>query len=143
MTLRTLIQPRIDAGDTDEQILSWLNESVTVPRDVSWTDYMLWLRSVKGLRRLGVAMKNDLLSDDVRDAAEGALVVANTSQTLSLSRTDVRQALAPLVGPVFTTAERDALLALSDAEVSRWAANGFKAMDDASKLYWIAQARAL
>lgn len=142
-TLRTLIQPRIDAGDTDAQILAWLHEPVTVARDVEWTDYMLWLSSTGGLKKLKDAEADAVQSDAVRNAAGLALVVAQAGQPISLSRPDVRAALAPLVGPVFTVAEKDALLALSDVTMERWETWPLGRHDDTSWLDHIAKARAI
>ena len=122
MYLRSLIQPRIEAKDTDVQILDWLRQGVAKARDVAWKDYMLWLSAVGGLRKLRLAVANEALDDEVRNAADLAIVIAGTGRDLSLSDPDVRAALAPLVGTgkPFNAGERNSLLAKSDVSLPRW-----------------------
>ena len=122
MYLRSLIQPRIEAKDTDVQVLDWLRQGVAQARDVPWKDYMLWLSAVGGMRKLRLAVANEALGDDVRNAADLAIVMARSGRDLSLSDPDVRAALAPLVGEgkPFNAGERNSLLAKSDVSLPRW-----------------------
>ncbi len=121
IALKTLIDSEPgNASATDAVVLAWLHADVVVPEDVDWPNYMLWLSDTGGLLKLKDAEADVGLDAGIRNAAGLAVVAAQAGQPLSLSRTEVRAALGPLIGPVFTTAERDALLALSDTNVPRW-----------------------
>ncbi len=121
VNLTTLINSEpTNAAKSDAEVLTWLREGVVVPKDVPWLDLLLWLSDTDGLRKLKDAEEKTQNSAAIRNAAGLLLVVAQAGQPLSLSLTAVRQALVPLIGPVFTTAQKDALLALSDKTVERW-----------------------
>lgn len=144
VALRALIdaEPSNDPPATDAAVLAWWLGNVTVPTDLSMTDFMIWLANNGGRDRVEEAISH--ASEDVRNAARLMIdLLQSGAEELHLSRDDVRAALAPLVGSgkPFTTAHKNSLLALSDVQTPRWKAEGFP--PKASYLIHITKARAL
>lgn len=141
--LRRLIQPRIDAGDSDQQILNWLKEPVTVWVETEAKEFLLWLASFNGIERLEVAEAH--VDTDVRNAAKLALKLATPNTQIDFADSRIRNdMLRPLFDAgVFSAAERSDLLGRAQTQPPRFEAEHFRATDDASWLYWIAEARAL
>lgn len=148
-----------NSGLTDAQVLAWLKVGETTQGPISASDYREWLSSnLRGwaIRCVvedgayhssspgaGLDPPDNVPSDAVKNAAWVARAIALSGDGIDLGRPGAGAALAPLVGTVFTTADRNALLAYGQTSAPRWAALRTRASDDASWLYHIAVARAL
>jgi hypothetical protein len=122
-----------NAGKTDADVHAWLLEPDPNPRyqDVEWLDYMVWLGDVDGMERLDAAISAGSSSEETKGASRLALTIAQAGQDLALSDARVRSLLAKVVPSVFTTAERDQLLAMGTVETAtRWASAGVEREPD-------------
>lgn len=143
--LKIDIQPRIDAGDTDAQILTWLKDSVTVQQDIDPIELWQWMEEYNGWEKLSVASTDVGRTPAERNAA-GLMLKLLDYESVPLSRDDVRAAMDTLGGPggqVFNAAQKNALIGKSDGTMPRWQSFGYRPQGDPDWLYWIAQARAL
>lgn len=106
------------AGNTDQQVETWLLANDTKQDDISHDDLMTWLARTNGINKLELA-KSTGTTDNVKSAAAYLLVLANAGVGVRLSVTEVRGFLGNLIPEIFTTAERDDILAFSNETVTR------------------------
>ena len=130
-----------NAARTDAEVLAWLKESVTVWSDVSWEQFALWASRYDGIRKLETAKAG--VDAGVATAAATGLIVLDAGKDLLLSISEVRSMMGDLVPDIFSTAEKNDLLAFSQSTQTRWLNEGFRAMGDKSKLVHINNSRAL
>lgn len=136
MTLAELIASEpANAGRTDAEVLAWLNGTVPVFRDVSWLDLSMWIAE-NDLRQVIASRVGDA-DAATSTAAQHIVDCIVAGQPLAASDFRVRTTIAKAMP---AGAARDALLALATTQTTRWS-TVMREMDDASKLYYIAEAR--
>ena len=126
---------------TDQEVLDWFKEAVTVWSDITWEQYALWAARYDGIVKMETAKGDADL--DIRRAASIGLLVLTAGKDLLLSIIEIRTLMGNLVPDVFSVAEKDDLLAFSQSTPIRWTSHGFPVIDDASALSHISEARAL
>ena len=105
-------------GNTDAQVETWLLGTTTQQNDISWDQLMTWLATVSGFEKLEVGTQTGSTAN-VKGASAYIDVSARAGNGLRLSDPAVRTFLANTVPEVFSTSDRDVLLAVSDVSVTR------------------------
>lgn len=137
------------AGNTDQEILNWLNAVITVPDFITLTRFREWLLSEAGnaLYQLHEVVDNLSASNGRRNAGQILLLLVQGGGfgTEHLPRPLLDNAIADLTGThvddICTQAQADALL--TGGDVSRRVNLGYKDYGDTRWLELIADARAL
>lgn len=148
MTLKELIDSEpLNAGRTDQQVLDWLKESVTVETEINYIDFVVWASQNQIFKKTAdeiaaatatAGVMNDLFAVD-------AMLKSGGNWSLDLSRQDVRSIFNNLSGSgkPYSAPNRTALFALSDTSVERWTQQSeHTTEEDNSRLAFIARARA-
>jgi len=130
--LKALIDTEpLNAARTDQEVLDWLNESVTVQTDIDYNTWMVWASEEGIARKIKAAIADEETTPGTWTAPvyNDVLTVNALIQSggdISLSRDDVRTIVATISGAglPLTPANKNALLAKSDELQPRWQADG-------------------
>jgi len=119
----------LNEGRTDQEVLDWLQEDVTVQRDVTYQDLIVWASEEQIAKKTkeGIAAEeatpgtwtasvyNDLLTLDI---------LLKSGGDLALSRSDLRGMINNLCGSgkPYSGPNKAALFAFSNEDIPRWQA---------------------
>lgn len=141
--LKAHIQTRLDAGDTDAEVLTWLKADVTVLGTISTKRMLGWTVSDDVLRGLDAIAADVAAADAKRGLARGTAQLIRSQTDLDVGDAETQTLLASAVSlGVITQGQRDALEARAATTMPRCQSLGYRAIDDNSWLTWIAAARA-
>lgn len=128
-----------NAGRTDQEVLDWLDETVSQWVDIPWLEFQIW-RHAEGVTNAMLETVAAGVDSTRATAAQYMLDVVSAGQPFSASDPRVRTLIVDAALPAGMMAS---LQALAQVSVPRWLTQTEHAdMDSASKLYWIGEARA-
>lgn len=122
--LKTLIDS--DAGNaakTDAQVLTWLEETVTIQNDATIGEVLEWCANNDIINNMETHSLG--VDETKRGIADAALTLVRSGQGLSLTKASVQTLIASMVAlSMITQTESDALYALAQETKTRWANAG-------------------
>ena len=128
MSLKELIDSEpLNAARTDQQVLDWLNETVTVKKGITYQDLIVWASE----NQIGKKIKEAIADEEATPGTWTAGVYNDTlvldmllksGGDVDLSRDDVRAIVGNLDGggKPLSVPNKAALFAMSDVNQLRW-----------------------
>ena len=142
--LRVDIQARLDAGDSDGDVLTWLKADVDVLGIISTKRMLGWAAAPDLLRSLDDVAADAAAVDAKRGIARTTAQLIRSQSDLDVGDTETQALLETAVTlGVISQANRDDLETRATTTQPRYESLGYKRMGDTSWLHWIAQARAI
>ncbi len=140
----------LNAARTDAEVLSWLQEDVTVQKGITYQDLIVWSSAEGIARKIKAAIASEeatpgTWTNPVYNDVLVLQTLLSSGGDLDLSRDDVRGIVSGISGAglPLTAPNKTALFAFSNEDVLRYESEGFRLIDDPSWLYHINAARAL
>lgn len=108
-----------NAAKTDQEVLDWLNQTISVERHINFRDFYGWVAARDIITKCEAKKEDADLT--TRGFAQATLLLLNTGQGTDLSNDDLNSLLTVLVNTsVITEADKDALYDAAVNDVLRW-----------------------